>query len=171
VFSDQKNYKLAIRELSQAYSKSLIVSDEIQKARILNNLGEAEFMLKLPKAKNKLKISLEIRKKMGSLEDLYSSYSSLSKYYNSIKQKDSALYYANQAYKTAKQIKSASFVENALSNLLSINPNPKVTEFQRLKDSLFKAREQSRNAYAFNKYNYEKKQKQLLESELKNSKD
>lgn len=171
VFIDQKQYRLAIKELSKAYSKSLNHTDKIQTALVLDNLGYVQSKLKSPLALQNMLEALQIRKKQKNLKGIYTSYRSLTKYYKENTNTKKSTYYAKMAYDVAKQINSTSYIEDALSNLVNLNPDSTIIEYKKLKDSISKSKELSRNAYSFNKYNYEKKEKELTKIQIIRERD
>ncbi|MDD7887110.1 ATP-binding protein [Flavivirga sp. 57AJ16] len=166
IYIDQSHFALAEKELKTIYENSLPLGDTIQIARALDNLGYVQFKLKRKNALDKLFKALEIRISIEDIPGTYSSYKYLSEYYRDQKDTIKALDYANKAYKVAKSIKSASYIEDALSNLVTLNNNSKVLEYKRIKDSISHAKQIADNKYAFIKFNYLKQEKIATQNKL-----
>lgn len=166
VYIDQKNYPLAENQLKKTYQNSLNTGDSIKISRALSNLGYVQSKLKRRNALGKLLKALEIRISVDDTKGKYSSFKYLYEYYKDRQDTLSALRYANKGYECAKSIKSASFIEDALSNLVSLNSNPNVIEYRALKDSIYKARQLAENKYALIKFNYLKQEKIAIENKL-----
>jgi two-component sensor histidine kinase len=171
LYIDQEQYKLAIKLLSQAYTNSLGNGNKAETARVLENLGIVQSKLYISKALSNMKEALNIRLQINDVKGIYASYRDLSQYYHDNKNPEKAKLYADKAYKLAKQINSTSYIEDALSNLVALDTDTIITAYKQLKDSVFKAKELSRNAYAFNKYNYEKKEKELANIQFKRERE
>src|SRR5690606_34252124 len=170
IFIDQENYELAVKQLYLVYNNSLKYKDSLQIARALDNLGFAESKLNLPSALPHMLEALKIRTQQHNIKEIYISHSSLSKYYLKNKDLQKANFHAQQAYTLAKSIKSTSLIEDALSNIINLNNDSYVLEYKNLKDSIAKSIQLNRNLYSYNKYNYDKQEKELFISEQKREK-
>jgi signal transduction histidine kinase len=171
VYLKQEKFKESINIFSKVYELSLDLNNDNLKARALSNLGFSQSKLKEPQGLQNMMEGLAIRKESNHVKGVYTSYRNLAKYYHDNKNPEKAKSYADKAYKLAKQINSTSYIEDALSNLVTLNTDTIVTAYKQLKDSIFKAKELSRNAYAFNKYNYEKKEKELANIQFKRERE
>lgn len=159
VYLEKEAYKLAERDFLIVYENSLTEDNLIQTSRALNNLAFVQSKLAKPGALEKLQEALEIRIKTNDLSGIYSSYNNLSTYYKDKSTIDSATVYANKAYEVAKSINSASYIEDALSHILSLSTDSKVVEYKILKDSITTAKQVAENKYALIKFNYLKQEK------------
>lgn len=154
IFIEQEKYKLAEKELIELYRDNKKSKDLKQIALVLANLGHVESKLFRPYAIDHLIEALNIRIKINDKKGIHSSYDRLSEYYSDRKDKIKALLYANKAYDIAKTLKSPAYIENALANLMSISEDPKILEYQKIKDSLNSAKQIAENKFALVKYNY-----------------
>ncbi|APY12107.1 hypothetical protein BWZ22_13085 [Seonamhaeicola sp. S2-3] len=167
IYIDKLEYQKAEAAFLNIYQNSLPLNDKYQTARALNNLGFTQLKLKKPEALNNLKKALELRLEIKDAIGLYSSYKNLSIFYNENGAIKKARLYAKKAYEIAKTLNSPSFLENALASLISLSPDPMVLEYQKLKDSLDKAKQIAENKYALIKFNYSKQEKIANENKLK----
>lgn len=171
IYLDAEKYELALNAYTIAYVNSLNSKSNILIARALDNLGFAQSKLNLPDALPNMLKALEIRKSENYTKGIYTSYNHLTKYYSATSNKEGAIKYANKGYEMAKSIGNPVYIEDALSTLLDLSNNPKIIEYKRIKDSIAKAKQLSKNIYSYNKYNYDVQEKKFLESELKREKD
>ena len=171
VHEEQENYELAEKELVQVYNNSIQLEDQKQVARAMDNLGFIQSKLNRPEGLKKIIEALEIRKEISDKTGIYSSYRHLSDYYKDRNDLQKAFYYADMGYQTAKSINSVSYIENALSRIIKLSPNPRINEFLRLTDSISQAKQISENKYALIKYNYLQQAKLTAESELQKEKE
>lgn len=167
VYIEQKRYHLAEKLLKTTYQSSLTLEDSIHMSRVLGNLGKVQSKLKMQKALDNLLKALEIRIAVDYRTGIYTSYKYLYEHYKDRQDTITALYYAQKGYDCAKTIKSASpLMEDALSNLVSLNSNSNIIAYKVLKDSIYKARQLAENKYALIKYDYLKQEKIAIQNEL-----
>ncbi|MCK7590634.1 ATP-binding protein [Subsaxibacter sp. CAU 1640] len=166
IYIDKEDYDLAVIELQDVYSNSIKNSDTLREAISLNNLGYAKTKLNNPEGLIDIRNALKMRQKMNEITGLYSSYKTLTQYFQSANQKDSALFYARKAYKTAKAINSASFLEDALSNLINVEGNNLAIEYKNITDSIAKAKQLQENKFAEIQYSYSEYERKAQESQL-----
>ncbi|GAB1856194.1 hypothetical protein MHTCC0001_10290 [Flavobacteriaceae bacterium MHTCC 0001] len=166
LYIDQKKYQLAEKHLEQTYQSALKTKKLIQIAQVLANLGYVQSKLNKTQALENLLKALKTRIDLNDLRGQYVNYKYLHEYYKDRNDSERALYYANKGYQCAKKLKSPSFVEDALSNLMTLNKDPNVQEYKHLKDSIYKARQLAENKYALIKYNYLKQEKKAIWHEL-----
>lgn len=171
IYSDLNQYDKAITELSKVYKRSLEVQDTVLIARGLDNLGFVQSKLAMPEGIINLKKSLEYRLKIGDTKGLYSSLKHLSDYYKEEGDKKSAIKYAQEAYKIAQEIKSSSFIEDALSRLLELHDDKMVVSYVKLNDSIKKAENEYQNKYAFMRYDVAKEKRRADKNELLSEKE
>nr|WP_244962224.1 tetratricopeptide repeat-containing sensor histidine kinase [Algibacter amylolyticus] len=167
IYLDQNKFNLAIAELSTVYKNSLRLQDKKQIARALNNLGSVQARINAPEALSNMLEALRIREQIKDNIGMYSSYKHVSRYYQDKNKTATALNYANKAYNVAKSINSANYVNDALSQLIDLDKNPKVVEYKRLSDSLTQARRLGENKFASVKYESSENIRKAQESELK----
>lgn len=167
IFIEKRDYLKAEKEFLSIYQNSLSFNNKNQIARALDNLGFAQFKLKKPEALANLEKALELRLKIKDVLGLYSSYKNLSVFYKENGDVKKAKLYAKKAYGTAKTLNSPSFLEDALSVWISLSTSPMVLEYQRLKDSLDKAKLTAENKYALIKFNYRKQEQIANENKIK----
>ena len=167
VYIKQLNYKLAEALLSEVYTNSLTLGDSEQTARALDNLGYVQSKLSRPIAYENLKSALKMRLEIKDNYGLYSSYKYLSEYYKDKNDNAKASFYANKAYDMAKTVNSTSYIEDALSTIISLSSDSKILEYRKLKDSITSAKQIANNKYALIKYNYLKKENEAKAIELK----
>lgn len=167
VYIEQLNFKRAEKLLTEVYENSLTQGDAEQTARALDNLGNVQSKLARPEALDNLKKALKMRLDIHDNYGVYSSYRHLKEYYKDHNDLVKASFYANKAYEAAKAVNSASYIEDALSNIISLSADPKILEYKRLKDSITHAKQIADNKYALIKYNYLKSENEAKASELK----
>lgn len=166
IYKDMEEYKLAIDQYSILYEKSLKLNNELQLTLVLDNLGSVQSKIFSPKALGNLNKALKIRVEENYLAGMYSSYRNLAYYYLEREDKTKALFYANKGLDVAEKINSSSYIQNALSLFMKLNDDSKVREYQRLMDSISKARQLAENKNAFIKYNLGEERKKTEASKL-----
>jgi len=166
VYRDQGDFVLSEIEFSKAYKNSLKSYDSITISRVLNNLALVRSKLNDPEALENLKEALDIRLRTNDVSGCYSSYKNLSSYYFDRGDEDKALMYANKALDTARKTNQASYLEDALSLILTFNKDNNVILYKKLKDSLTTAKQIQENKNALLKYNVEEEHRKYQESEL-----
>lgn len=171
VYLDQKKFDLAIANYTLAYRKSKELNDSLRTALALDNLGFAQSMRRMPAALYNMQEALKIRKGNRDIPGMYSSHHHLSEYFISQDNYDKAVEHAEQAYSLAKQLNSASYLENALSLLLDLSDDPKIIEYRKLTDSLSLAKQIQENKYAIIKYNVEKERQNTQMAELQKERE
>lgn len=135
IYKEQHKFELAVIELKKVYESSLEFNDTNQTSRALGNLGLAQSKLNLTEALPNIKKALDIRLKENDFSGIYSSYKHLVEYYKDRNNTQKALYYADLSYTLAQSFNSISYKLDALSIIMDLNKNAKVTEYKRLTDS------------------------------------
>lgn len=114
---------------------------------------------------------LQIRENTEDLWGLNSSYFHLTEYY-SVKNVDSALYYAQAMYNIATELKSAGDQIHALQKMMQFGPEDAVKEYfeeyQVLNDSVQVARTEAKNQFAVIRYEVDKIKASNLELQQDN---
>ncbi len=170
-YFELKEYDLALDQFNLIYDKAIKNSNPKQKARVLNNLGAVQSKLDLPEALYNLNKSISIRKKEKDIIGAYSTYKNLFRYYNDRNEKKIAQSYADSAYETVIRINSKPYVQDALALNIELNEDPKIIEYKRLTDSIYKADQNRKNEYSFNKYRYDQQERIAIENELQKEKE
>ncbi|WP_452233161.1 tetratricopeptide repeat-containing sensor histidine kinase [Lacinutrix sp. MEBiC02595] len=171
VYKEKKEYVVAINYYKEAYTKSVIIKDRLNQARVLDNLGVVQSKLDLPEALGNINKGLQIRIDKKFKQGIISSYSSLSEYYKNRKDRVNALLYADKALDIANFTKNIDYIISALGNKMSINEDMGVLTYKRLTDSVNASKEKIKNRYAVEKYNYDKKSGELKINKIKRQND
>ncbi|MFD0835616.1 ATP-binding protein [Mariniflexile aquimaris] len=167
VYIEQLDFIRAEKLLTEVYKNSLTQKDAEQTARALDNLGNVQSKLFRPVALDNLKKALNMRLAIKDNYGVYASYKNLKEYYKINNDLKKASFYANKAYQAAKNVNSASYIEDALSHIISLSSDPKVLEYKKVKDSITNAKQLADNKYALIKYNYLKSENEAKANELK----
>jgi len=171
VYIDQNKYGLALKTSLLVLEKRLLQNDSIGIARAMDNLGFVQSKLNMVDALDNLESALKIRQRMHDIPGMYSSHHHLSEYFFDQGNRQKAIEHAELAYDLAKQLNSASYLENALSLLLDLSDDPKVIAYRKLTDSISSAKQIQENKYAMVKYNVEKERQKAQAAELQNERE
>ncbi|WP_245235008.1 tetratricopeptide repeat-containing sensor histidine kinase [Pedobacter borealis] len=158
VYQEIKDYKSALKIYDQILAKT--AKNEKEYARVLTNIANTKWLenSQYNPVPDFLK-SLQIRKKENDLWGQNSSYAHLSDYYT-LKQPDTALFYAQNMYNVAQTLKSAPDQIEALQKLIKLSPAKETKYFfnvyEKINDSLQNARNASKNQFALIRYDTEK---------------
>ncbi|PKA82442.1 hypothetical protein ATE92_0571 [Ulvibacter sp. MAR_2010_11] len=166
VHSDAKEYQLAQEELALVYQLTMRQNDSLTIAKAQDNLGFVQSKLAMPQGLDHMQAALQIRLAKNDLTGTYSSYRHLAEYHMDRNQFEVAQEYAQKGYETATALRSASYLENALINLLKSKNDATFSNYLRLSDSLSKANLAKQNKYAGIKFNFEKEQERANVNEL-----
>lgn len=173
VFTLKGNYQKSISILSYIINDSLIKEDLIEKARILNNLTYAKWLLTGDESLDKqFKEALKIRIEQNNLIDQISSYDNLSEFYKNI-DKEKSKQYANKMYQISTVLNITDARLEALTNLMGLYHND-LKKFQQysglyiqLKDSISKVRRVAKNQFAKIRYDSEKNRAENADLKIK----
>ena len=171
IYKDQQKYSEAIYQYSRLLKGNKNIKDSLQLALVLDNLGFVQSKLGDPDALPNLKKAFSLRKAQNNLESIYSSYKNLALYYFDRNDKTQALNFANKAYEVANSLKSATYLQNALSLYAIMNDDPKIVQFKKITDSIAEEKQLAENKNAFIKYNVEKERKNTLAAKLLQEKE
>ncbi|MFT4670549.1 MAG: signal transduction histidine kinase [Ulvibacter sp.] len=171
VYTDNKDYQLALSELVQVYKTSLKQNNSTNVATVLDNMGFVQAKLNNPVGLQNMLSALDARLEINDPRGIYSSYNHLSEYYLDQGNQEQALQYANKGYLAAKRTKSATFLINALSNLLKLKQDTLTAEYLHITDSISKAKLLQDNKYAGIKFDFIKEQKRATQNELLKEKE
>jgi len=156
--------------------RSLLIKNKEQKkeyARALSNYARTKW-LKDPgyPAAHELKHALQIRRDSNDSRGLNASYAHLSDYY-SASMPDSALYYAEERYRIARQMNSPDDEVEALAKLITLSPakllKPYFIRYQYLTDSLQTAKNAAKNQFALIRYEAAKNKADNLQLQKDNT--
>lgn len=166
VYKGQGNLEKAIAFYKKSYDVSLKYNNKRITSRALDNLGLAQTKLKKPEGFKNLINALGLRIEEEDVEGVFTSYMHLVEYYIDEKEKKNALSYAEKAFELAEQTKNVKYIDNALAIKMRLKKDPEVLAFITLNDSISEAKRVANKKYTAIKYNYSKKERELLESEL-----
>ena len=171
LYLDQNEYELALKTSSLVLEKRLQQNDSLGIARTLDNLGFVQSKLKMTEALTNMEKALNIRQRKHDVSGMYTSHHHLSEYFLNQGNRQQAIEHAEQAYDLAKQLNSASYLENALSLLLDLSDDSKVIAYRKLTDSISSAKQIQENKYAVIKYNVEKERQKTQMAQLQNERE
>ena len=171
VYMDKKNYELARKELNLIYNTRINQDNSADLATAHDNMGLVQSKLNNPEGLQNMLSALEARLKINNPRGIYSSYNHLYEYYLDRGNREQALEYANKAYTVSKKVKNATFLENALSNLLKLKQDTLTAEYLHITDSISKAKLLQDNKYAGIKFDFIKEQKRATQNELLKEKE
>lgn len=171
VHSDMEAYPLALTELQTAYRIALRQQDTLVMARVQDNLGFVQSKLGRSEGLPNLQAALALRLPHNDLPGIYSSYRHLTEYHLDKKEFTQAEAYAQKAYQTAKTLNSASYLENAIANLIRTKNDTNFSNYLFLTDSLAKAKLAQENSYAGIKFEFEKEARRANANELEKEKE
>ena len=165
-----KNYPAAIK----IYNKILkgTVQNRKEYARTLTNLTYTRWLQDSSyNALPNYRLALRIRQQEKDLWGLNSSYAHLAEFYTR-NATDSAFLYAGKNYQVAREIESPDDQLTALQQLIRLAPLAETKKYfvayQKLDDSLKKARGHSKNQFAIIRYETEKHKSDFLKSQGEN---
>lgn len=170
VYIDMEAYDLALRELEQAFKKAEQKQEALTIAKTQDNLGFVQSKLGRPEGLPNLQAALALRLPLNDLPGIYSSYRHLTEYHLDKKEFTQAEAYAQKAYQTAKILNSASYLENAIANLIRTKNDTNFSNYLFLTDSLAKAKLAQENSYAGIKFEFEKEARRANANELEKEK-
>ena len=165
VHKEQEDYVTAISYFDKAYALGKATSD---RARSLDNLGEAQYLNGNPSGLFNLKRALLLREQDSLYLGIITSYGHLSDYFLHIKNNDSAVWYANQGISVAKQTGIGHYLIEAFKKKMSVHPDEDVVWYHKKLDSLEKVRLSGENAFAAYRYKNEGLRKKAAEGERRN---
>ncbi|MGK0322086.1 MAG: tetratricopeptide (TPR) repeat protein [Psychroserpens sp.] len=175
VYLELDNKEFAIIEYEKALNKAinsnvfgdnLIRDKELLIARLYDNLGDIKSKLELSGALEYLEKGLEIRKKYNYEQGIISSYINLSNHY--YKNDKPMLYnrFTEEALRIADNSKSAKYKKAVITDMINHGYFSRSKEYVAIVDSMTITDKINSNKYSEAKYNYNKKEKELQESEF-----
>ena len=171
VYVDMGGYEKALEQFNLALLKSDLKQNTTAYARLLNNKGVALAKIgKNAEGLANMQEALELRELKNDMPGKYSSYKSLALYYFEQDDSKQAMEFANKGYAIANTMNSLTFLEDALSVFVSMNPDPNMVLFEKITDSIAKEKQLAANKNAFMKYNVEKERKNTVVAQLEKEK-
>lgn len=153
------SYEQSLSILEPLLTHPQIQGNQLEYARVLDNVGYAQFQLQQPEGIENLNTSLQLRERLQEPSGLLTSYMHLSEYHQT---RDAKLAesYASQAYETSKKVNSPDDRLEALKWLTENSSSPLVKDYSKmyfqLNDSLTTARTTAKNQFAKIKYDSKK---------------
>lgn len=170
-YLQNKEYKKALSILEPLTTHPKIIENELEYARVLDNVGYAQFLLKNPLGINNISKSLEIRERLQEPVGLLTTYMHLSEYYQMINP-TLAEEYALQAFETSKKVSSPDDQLEAMKWLTENSPTPFVKEYAKnyfkLNDSLTTVRTNAKNQFAKIKFDAKKATQEVIKYKNRN---
>ncbi|WP_420571938.1 tetratricopeptide repeat-containing sensor histidine kinase [Kordia sp.] len=172
IYRDFEEIQKAKQELLSAYHLFPRFKDTLEQARILDNLGFIYTKLDSTALGLKfIKKGLKLRQEVGTNTEIFASYQKLMKYYKNQKNDSLSKLYADKAYDLSLKIKTPDVREKALGMLIEFNIDPKVREYKKLSDSLYRIKSFESNKYAMLQYDSSKKfESAILKEKLEKKK-
>uniref|UniRef100_UPI004049D948 tetratricopeptide repeat-containing sensor histidine kinase n=1 Tax=Gelidibacter sp. TaxID=2018083 RepID=UPI004049D948 len=154
-YKDVKDYTTAKSELQKAYDLLPRLTDTLNQAMVLDNMGYLNFQLKDTSALTLFHRALELRLLVGDTVKTFSSYYNLAAYYQD-KDSTKAREYASKAFTLSKTLNNPYYQEEALGVLASLDPQRYFLPYKNLSDSIAVAKQLVQNRFATLKYDVSK---------------
>jgi signal transduction histidine kinase len=171
IFKDQRKYAQALKQYQILINNKITITDSLQLALVLDNMGFVQSKLGDPEALPNLIKALRIRESYKELDKTYSSYKNLTIYYFDRNDRYQALHFANLAYQTAKALNGITYLQDALALFAIIDEDPKIVQFKEITDSIASEKQMAQNKNALLKYNVENERKNTLAAKLLQEKE
>jgi signal transduction histidine kinase len=169
VYNLTSEYDVAKNEFETLMKKQVVLNNKETKARVLDNYGFTLLKKQDSKALDYLKEGLKIRTAIQDHNGLITSFFNLGTLYNG-KDKNKARFFALNALTETQIINNPDDQLVVLKLLYQIDQDQKyLEEYIKLNDSLNKNRQIAKNQFAAIKYDFFKKNQELLELETENS--
>jgi signal transduction histidine kinase len=155
VYMAQDKYQNAIKTLYPLTLKKEVLEDPEAYSRIIDNLGYCYHKVKNPKALDYLEQSIKIRLETKNDPGLIANYYHLFEHYKN-KNLESAIHYANLAYKQATKVNDVNDRLECLKILIENNTGNKSKKYSllyiKINDSIYKVRLKAKNQFAKIRY-------------------
>ncbi|WP_367768196.1 hypothetical protein AB3G33_08390 [Flavobacterium sp. WC2421] len=166
IYIDQKKYTKSIQLLEPLLQLKILKSNEIRKAKIVDNLGFSYFKEnQIQKGLPMMLEALSIRKKNNDFYGIIGSNLHLAEYYQK-NQPQIANEYALNAYHTSRKIHNIDSRLKSLSFLITTNfdekSNQLAVDFIALNDSIIKVRNNAKNQFVKIKFDTDKNRAENL---------
>lgn len=171
VYLDMNNFVLAEQDFRQAVDLSRSIGDTVRWARALNNLGVLQLQQKNNTGSANIQKALQLREHIHDLEGMYSSNRHLALFALSERDTATALMYATTTLDIARNLNSASYLQESLSMLMGLHYDPLVSQYKALTDSINSAKQEEQNRYAALRFDVEKEILNTQKAELQLEKE
>lgn len=166
-YHEQEKYNFGIEYFKRAYDLSLKVSDTVQEARALDNIGFSQAKINNSNALQNLEAALRIRKTLKHNNGIFTSYMNLGYYYLDRNNLTEASYYANKVNQIIDYSKNIPEKSRLYELEFRLGDFSNYSEYQSISDSIATFERKSKNLYAALKYDKEKEVSRANENELK----
>ncbi|MDR0228364.1 MAG: histidine kinase [Flavobacteriaceae bacterium] len=153
-----KEYDDAISILQKINNSKVLENAPLEQARILNNLGKAQYLQNPKQGLQELEQALAIRQLDNNQKDLFRSYIALAEYYLLNKDYNSSHFYAQKAYQNTVDLKNKKERLQALEYLIksqSSNNTIFFNEYIELSKDIYMTNQQAKNQFAKIRYDFE----------------
>jgi signal transduction histidine kinase len=168
VYEFKNELETALSFYKAAYSKALESANTVEIARTLSNLSFIQSQLHIPNAEKGLLEALDLRLKDKYPNGMISSYNHLTRFYKEAKDSLNMKKYSDKFLETARITKVPEHLQGALRLKVETGEPEYALPYIRLNDSLNNLQEEQRNNFNYYVYQYDKKEKDLKESQLDN---
>ncbi len=169
-YIDSKQYNNAISLLKSIASDSLIIKNQIELPRVLDNLTYAKWLLGKSVKEGDFLTPMNIRKKNKDKRGLIASYTHLGEFY-STSDPSKAITYFDLVIQLSKTLKIPRAEKDALKFLMKLKPNNVSlrNRYVFLQDSLYAQELKVKTQFAKYKYDDQLKQESILRLEKENT--
>ena len=168
VYEFKNELETALSLYKAAYSKALESANTVEIARTLSNLSFIQSQLHIPNAEKGLIEALDLRLKDQYPNGMISSYNHLTRFYKEAKDSLNMKRYSDKFLETARITGVAEHLQSALRLKVETGETDYALPYINLNDSLNNLEEEQRNNFNYYVYQYDKKEKDLKESQLDN---
>lgn len=168
VYEFKKELETALYFYEASYKNALEAENPKHIARALSNKSLIESKLGKPDALSGLKEAMDIREANNYTYDLGSSLDGLVHFYLNLNDTITAKKYSNDFMQLAKKTGIVEQLLNALRLKIETGESQYAMKYVKLNDSINSVKEEKRNNFNYYVYQYDKKEKDLKESQLYN---
>ena len=168
VFESQEDYETALSFYKKAYDATRKIDNLRETARVLSNLSFIKSKLRIPNAEDGLKEALDIRTNNSYTSDLGSSFDHLSRFYYTLNDSISTKKYSDSYIQLARTLNQGPQLLNALKLKIETGEPKYAIEYIKVNDSINNLKTEKRNNFNYYVYQYDKKERDLQESQLFN---
>lgn len=151
-YLERKQYSKAIQILKPQLKDPYLQSKKKEIARVMDNIGYAQFKLNDPEAFSSLSGAMRLRDSLSDYNGLIASNIHLSEYYNKKGDKESSQKFAANTLLSAKKVNSPDDELNALKWINENNGTELAKRYIKLSDSIILARTIAKNQFAKIRY-------------------
>ncbi len=167
-YHNSKKYDRAIA----IYLRGLQLVDTVQMrpnyAKLMDNLGYAQFKAGLPEAEENLQRALEINNELKKELQIINSHIHLTDFYQQMGDRELAIFHAESALRKYPGTGFPLMEISALKNYLSLANDSLVRRYTRLTDSLNVAAQNKTNKFSEARYNMELKERETTQLQQRN---